>query len=321
MADRIVIDRRPMAVILLERSARPAAFALLAWGFAIVLQATPPAGLDVAGLRALGVFGLCLVLWVSGLLPLAVTSLLAIALVPLAGVLGPADAYSLFGNQAIFFILGAFILAAAMMKTGLSARLALGFLRRMGGSPRRLLGGVVGVTALMCFAMPSHAAAAMVFPIVLEVVRALELRPGRSRYARALFLAFAWGSCLGSNLTLYSSARAALALGFLTEAGLPAFGFSTWTAIALPMVAVQTAVVLFALARFFPPEVDSAAPAVEALTRHIKALGKVRMDERLRKVPIHSTVSEQSWRPQSHCCLSKGHHGEAQIHSRRTTED
>jgi len=278
---RIRIDRRPIWIILLERSLRPAAFLLLALAFVAVLQADPPAGLTVAGLRALGVFGLCLVLWVTGLLPLAVTSLLAIALVPLAGVLKAPEAYSLFGNEAIFFILGAFILAAAMMRTGLSARLALGFLQRVGTSPRRLLAGVMAATALTCFAMPSHAAAAMVFPIVLEIVRALGLQASRSRYATALLMACAWGAGIGSNLALVSSARAALSIGFLTEAGAPGIPFGKWTLLAAPMVAVQLVAAFAVLLKFFPIDVQTTAPALDALQSRLKAMGKVSGPERL----------------------------------------
>jgi sodium-dependent dicarboxylate transporter 2/3/5 len=288
---RVVIDRRPIGVILLERSVRPLAFLALGLGFWAVLAATPPEGLSVEGLRALGVFGLCLVLWVTGLLPLAVTSLLAIGLLALAGVMEPAKAYSLFGNQAIFFVLGAFILAAAMMKTGLSARLALAFLRRVGSSPRRLVAGVMASTALMCFAMPSHAAAAMVFPIVIEIVNSLGLRPGRSRFSRSLLLALAWGSCVGSNLTLISSARAALALGFLAEAGLPGISFGEWSTVAIPMALAQWGAVLGLLLLFFPPDIESVEPAIEALARRTRSMGKVTTDERLAGLVLASAMA------------------------------
>ena len=47
--------------------------------------------------------------------------------------------YGLFGNEAVFFILGVFILAACLMKSRLSTRLALATLHRFGHSPRTLL--------------------------------------------------------------------------------------------------------------------------------------------------------------------------------------
>ena len=84
--------------------------------FFAVRMMPAPDGLQPAAQRALAVFVVCLVYWVTNVLPLMVTSLLAMVLLPLTGVLSAKDTYALFGNEAVFFILGAFILAAALMK-------------------------------------------------------------------------------------------------------------------------------------------------------------------------------------------------------------
>ncbi len=106
-----------------------------------ILVSPPPAGLSQEGQAAIAVFAMCFILWTTGALPLSVTSLLAIAFLPLFGALEAGTAFSLFGNRAVFFILGAFMLAAAMMSSGLSVRISLLFLRRFEGSPKRLLSG------------------------------------------------------------------------------------------------------------------------------------------------------------------------------------
>jgi hypothetical protein len=126
-------------------------------------------GLNRPGQNALGAFFLCLGLWITGALPLAVTGLLAIALLPLLGVMPPTEAFALFGNSAVFFILGAFILSAALMRTGLSKRLALLLLIPFGKSPTSLRNGILFTSAFLAFWMPEHAVAAMFFSIVLEV--------------------------------------------------------------------------------------------------------------------------------------------------------
>ena len=69
-----------------------------------------PEGLGPQGLRCLGVFTTCVLFWVTSVLPLAVTSLAVLALLPLLGVLGPDESFALFGNRAVFFILGALVL-------------------------------------------------------------------------------------------------------------------------------------------------------------------------------------------------------------------
>ena len=75
--------------------------------------------------RCVGVFVICMSLWFTNLIPLAATGLLAIALLPLLGILPEQRAFGLFGNEAVFFMLGVFLLAAAMIATGLSKRITL----------------------------------------------------------------------------------------------------------------------------------------------------------------------------------------------------
>src|SRR4030066_1651957 len=130
------IDTRPIWLILAIKSLRPVFFLVLASLFLYFIWMPAPQGLSVEGQRAIAVFFLCLVLWISSAIPLAITGILAIVLVPILGVLSTKVPYSLFGNEAVFFILGAFILAGAVMHSGISNRLALFILDRFGGSPR-----------------------------------------------------------------------------------------------------------------------------------------------------------------------------------------
>jgi len=128
-----------------------------------------------------------LVLWVSQLLPLAATGLVAVLLPAMVGILASKDVYALFGNQSVFFILGAFILAAAVMKSGLSTRLTLVLLSQAGGGADRLVTHLFFVALFFSFWIPEHAVAIMLFPIVLEITQALKLRPGHSRFGASLF--------------------------------------------------------------------------------------------------------------------------------------
>jgi sodium-dependent dicarboxylate transporter 2/3/5 len=100
----VSIDHRPIHVLLAQRVTPYVGMFLVAWIAYQTMQQEPAAGLTVEGWRALGVFGVCLVLWVTQLVPLAVTSLLGLALLPLLGVLPAAEAYRLFGSPAVFFI-------------------------------------------------------------------------------------------------------------------------------------------------------------------------------------------------------------------------
>jgi sodium-dependent dicarboxylate transporter 2/3/5 len=279
IAGRVEIDTRPLWIILLARS-RPLAMlligALIYW---IIKSLEPPAGLDRSAQAALAVFGLCIFYWVFEVLPIMITGLLAIILLPLSGVMSSKDAYAQFGNEAVFFILGAFILAAAMMKSGLSARMALTILRRFGHRPTTLLLGIYLLNGSMSFVMSEHAVAAMTLPIVLEIVAALRLAPGRSSYGKALFLAMAWGTSIGGLATLLGGARAPLALGILREVTGESFSFAEWAAINVPLSLLLFVAGWVVLRLFFRIDITDTSAARHAVEERLMHTGRMTLQE------------------------------------------
>jgi solute carrier family 13 (sodium-dependent dicarboxylate transporter), member 2/3/5 len=258
---------------------------------AAIVLAPPPEGLSREGQNAIAVFTLCFVLWVGNALPLSVTSLFAIVLLPTLKVIPATRSFELFGSPVVFFILGAFILAAAMMRSGLSTRLALAFLRRFGGSPRSLLAGVIFSGGLLSFWMPEHAVAALLFPIVLEIARALRLEPMRSGYGRALLLALAWGAVAGGVATFLGGARTPLALGMLREHYDLSITFVRWMVAVAPLSIILMAAVYFVLSRVFKIEVDDVSRARDALDAKAKSLGPLSRREKGVAVVVIFTVA------------------------------
>ncbi len=277
---RIQIDTRPLWRLLLVRSQQPL---LLLFGAALyfaVLEAPTPTGLSWTGQKAMAVFALCVFFWVFDVLPLMVTSVLAIILIPLSGVMPTSQAYALFGNEAVFFILGAFILAACLMRSGLSTRIAIGILQRFGKTPRTLLVTVLLLNALMSFFMSEHAVAAMNFPIIIEIAAVLKLSPKRSQFGKALFLAMAWGTTIGGVATLLGGGRGPLALGMLKEATGQSFGFLEWSLAILPLVGGLLLLCYVLLRFFFKLDITDVRQADEVLRQKRLALGRMRFQER-----------------------------------------
>jgi len=221
---------------------------VLAGMFLLGVSSDVPDGLTQAAWSSLWVFFLCLVLWVTQLLPLAITSLLGLALLPLLGVLPATEVFALFGNPAVFFILGAFMLVAGVMQSGLSEHVALHVLNQVADKPKRLLMMMLLLPALMACVMPEHAVAALFLPIAWEIVRVLSLKKGHV-YAQAIFFALAWGAIIGGVTTLLGGARGPLALALSSELTGQTFSFLTWTLAALPMVMLLLAVAAFLLQR------------------------------------------------------------------------
>jgi sodium-dependent dicarboxylate transporter 2/3/5 len=277
---QVTIDTRPLPRLLAEQLARPGMLLVAAFLYWLISRRTPPEGLSSAGLHALAVFAVCIVLWVTEALPLMVTSLLALVALPMSGAIETKRAYGMFGNEAVFFILGVFILAACIMKTRLSTRLALVILHRFGHSPRTLLASVFLLNAVMSFFMSEHAVAAMNFPIILEIVRVLRLPRHNSNYARALLLAMAWGTTIGGIATLLGGARAPLALGMAHEVSGRSFTFLEWALANLPIVAVMLVVGWIVINVFFPIDVKSIRAADDLIAERAFALGRMSVREK-----------------------------------------
>ena len=285
------IDTRPLWLIVVDRTARYQALAALVLVLFILSRLAPPAGLTPAGYHALILFGATIFLWVSGFLPIAVTALLAMVMLPLTGIMGAKQTYALFGNEAVFFILGAFILAAAMTGTGLSARLARAMLVRFGSTPRRLALTVFLLAAGLSFCMSEHAVAAMLFPVVAEITESLGLKAGKSSYARLLFMSIAWGCIIGGIATFLGGARAPLAVGMLRESTGLTFSFFEWTMAAATIVAPLLVVGYLLLVRFFPVDVANVDKGLHYLNRKRLETGKVGANELITALVMVMTVS------------------------------
>ena len=260
---------------------------------AVVAFGPAPAGLAEPAQRVLGVFVLCACLWVTGLIPLQITSMLAIILLPLLNVMSSAEAFALFGNQAVFFILGAFILSAALIDSGLSTRLTCLALDKFSQSPARLRDAILFTGAFASFWMSEHAVAAMLFPIVLNIVKALGLKPMGSRFGQSFFLALAWGCIIGGIATYLGGARNPLAAGILfAERGIE-ISFMRLLQASFPIVVITLACAWGTLRFRFPAEAVDVKAAHEQLAREIELIGP--LSEREFRIGIISLLTIFAW--------------------------
>lgn len=242
--------------------------------FGLVLFLPRPEGLSLAGQRASAVFVLCVLFWVFQVVPLQITSIMAIVLLPLTGVMTSTEAFSLFGNNAVFFILGAFIISAVLVECGLSTRITCIVLQKAATTPRRLRLGILLFGAFASFWISEHAVAAMMFPIVLSVVKSAELSD-ESRYARSLFLAMAWGCIIGGIATYLGGARNPLAMGILYEATGLKIGFMQWLIADIPVVITMLLVAILVLHARYPSEPINLKAATEILISERAKLGPI----------------------------------------------
>jgi sodium-dependent dicarboxylate transporter 2/3/5 len=198
--------------------------------------------LEPAAHRLAAILAGVVVLWVTEAIPMAVTAFLGVALAVVCGVAPAAKAFAPFGDPLIFLFIGTFMLAQAITFHRLDRRFAYAILglRPVGDRPGRLLAAYAGVACLISMWISNTATTAMMFPIGLALLAALE-RHGvgvAPAYGAAFLLANAFGASIGGLATPVGTPPNLIGLGFIRrelDLGLP---FFSWMALGVPVVAV-----------------------------------------------------------------------------------
>lgn len=239
-----------------------------------------PQGLSHDGQIMIGILIMAAILWIMEPVPLAVTSLFIMIIQPLLGVIPAGDVFSSFGNQAVFFLIGAFILAAAIEKHGLHRRIALRFLRFFEKTPRFFTFGIMISCAFLSFVMPEHGVAALFLPIIASILIALKVLPRQSNFGKISMLCIAYGCSIGSLGTLVGGARNPLTIGILADLSPPInITFFDWCLYSMPVVFISLPIVWLVLQFVFPIELKDISKAKKEINRQVLLEGKIRIHE------------------------------------------
>lgn len=202
------------------------------------LVVPPPAGMSPAAWSCAGMAMLMATWWATEAVPIPVTSLLPIILVPALGIgkLGPTTAE--YGNPIVFLFLGGFLLGIAMQRWNLHRRIALRVLLAVGHEPKRQIGGFMLATGFMSMWVSNTAVAVLMLPIGMSVISLLGSEHDEhevSRYATALLLAIAYAASIGGIATLIGTPPNALLAGYLSKHQQIDIGFAQWMLVGLPV--------------------------------------------------------------------------------------
>ena len=237
-----------------------------------------PEGLSNEGKIMIGILLSAALLWITEPIPLAATGLFIIVLQPLFQIMPAKDVFNSFGNQAIFFLIGAFIIAAAIETHGLHKRLALGFIKRFEKNPRVLTFGIMISCASMSFIMPEHGVAALFLPIITSILLAMKLIPKQSNFGKICILSIAYGCSIGSIGTLIGGARNPLTIGFLSDYGINVT-FYQWMLYAMPIVFICLPIVWIILQLVFPIEKLDISLAKREIEKQVSQQGSYSKQE------------------------------------------
>jgi sodium-dependent dicarboxylate transporter 2/3/5 len=231
------------------------------------------------------------ILWSTEPIPLPITGLLIMIIQPLLGVMSSKEVFSSFGNQAVFFLIGAFILAAAIEKHGLHRRIALRLLSFFEKDPKILSLGIMTSCVFLSFIMPEHGVAALFLPIVVSILVTMKIPPRKSNFGKICMLSVAYGCSIGSLGTLVGGARNPLTIGILSELDPPILvSFIDWMIYSVPIVLIALPVVWFILQFSFPIELDSIISAKREINNQVSKAGHMSNYELLITIILFLTI-------------------------------
>lgn len=256
-------------------------FIIIAFSILAIFYFIPtPDGLTHNGKVMIGILLMAAVLWILEPIPLAVTGLLIMIIQPIMHVIPPNEVFSSFGSQAIFFLVGAFIIAGAIEKHGLHRRIALRFLSHFEKTPRIFTFGIMCSCAFLSFAMPAHGVAALFLPIVVSILISMKITPRQSNFGKVSMLCVAYGCSIGSIGTLIGGARNPLTIGLLSDLSNPVnVTFFDWMIYSMPVVFISLPIVWIILQLSFPIEINNITEAKKEIKNQVIKAGKMKKNE------------------------------------------
>lgn len=222
--------------------------------------------------------------WATEAVPLAVTALLPLLVVPLIGIAEPTRILTEYANSTIFLILGGFLIGLAMERWQLHKRIAYSIIAAVGSHPRRLVLGVMIATAFVSMWVSNTSTTLMMLPVASSIA-ALVAASGREKatanFVTATLLGVAYAATIGGLGTLIGSPTNALVQGFMAKNFGYDLSFTTWLSFGIPTVLVLLPLTWLILTRFaLPFDLPADALPRDAMRKALHALGPMTVAER-----------------------------------------
>lgn len=227
--------------------------------------------------------------WITKPVPWAVTSLLPLIIIPMAGLMKIGSVAELYGQRILFFLIGVLSLGQAVSKYHLGDRISLSFLSQKNSSKSiiGILFRYLAVVMVISACIDDAATIAICIPIglsIAEYVKDIQKKAGKEGSLRKLQTFVVLG-------TLY----AAEAGGIMSIAGIPhipvtisilekitgiSINFFEWSRIGIPIGIVSFLLYFLILRLMFKPEVNHIENAADIFSAEKNKLGKLSSAEK-----------------------------------------
>lgn len=170
---------------------------------------------------ALIIIGVLMILYISEVIPIATTSIMACLAMALFGVIPFGRAFAGFGNDVLFLLIGMMTVGNALFETGAAQVLGKKIISMVGGNERIFIGALIIVSIPISAFLSNTATAAIMLPLAAS---AIGVSNGKFT-KKNTFMIVGIAAVSGGGLTLVSSPPQLFAQRILEEGGHEVMGF------------------------------------------------------------------------------------------------
>ena len=197
-------------------------------------------------------------LFITELIPLAVTAMAACTALGILGVLPSKQVYAGLSNSTVVLFGGMFVIGAAMFKTGLAEVIGVSVAKEAGTNEIPLMAAIMIVTIVLSSVSSNTGTVACLMPVIIGICQAAKITASKELMPLAI------AANVGGTMSMVGTSPIVIVTGALAAAGLPTFGFFEFAFIGVPLSIIILVYTLF-VGRHFIPDKSSGAMDEEAI--------------------------------------------------------
>lgn len=237
-----------------------------------------PDGATRTGFLSFAVFFGSIVLWILNSLPMCVTALLMMFLMPALGILDLNTVFTSFGGSSFFFAIATFAISFALEKTSVPLRICNLLTTWAKGDPRKLVIGIMLACGLTSGIMSNLSTCIIYLNLGLALLSANNCKPKESNLGRCLMIGIPCCAGVGGLITPAGTPGNLLIIDLLETVGVE-MSFLQWVLVFAPMALVCILIGAFWLTRLFRPEAIT-QEAMAALQQKLTDSGSLKPHEK-----------------------------------------
>lgn len=208
-------------------------------------------------IKTLCVLAVVAILFVTEVVPLAVTAMSGAIAVGLLGILPTNQVFSGLSNSTVVLFAGMFVIGSAMFHTGLAQKVGIAVVKKVGTSENALMIGTMVMAAVLSSISSNTGTTAALMPVVIGICASAKVPASR----QLMPLALAAGA--GGIITLIGTPPNIIAAGALTAAGERTFSFLEFAWIGVP-ITIATIIYMVVLGKYLLPKAEASNVAIDS---------------------------------------------------------